>query len=253
MTLRVDLNCDLGEGCSNDAELMKYITSASIACGCHAGDVDTTRRTVELALKNNVAVGAHPGYADRENFGRLSQELDRGEIIDLVTKQIVALQNVCDEFGVKLAHVKPHGALYNQSAANPEIAISVAEAVKAVDPNLILFGLSLSPSITEAENIGLVTASEVFADRTYRSDGSLTPRTEPTALITDIETAVKQVVRMIRDQNAITTDGSVVPIKAETVCIHGDGEKAVEFAMAINKNLIENRIEISRLLLSAVH
>ncbi len=246
MTLRVNLNCDLGEGCDNDAELMKFISSANIACGFHAGDAETMRRTVELALKNNVAMGAHPGYADRENFGRLSQELDRKEIIDLVTDQIAALRSVCDEFDSRLTHVKPHGALYNQSANDTEIAAAIAEAVKTVDPKLILFGLSGSHSIAEAEHIGLVTASEVFSDRTYRSDGSLTPRTEPNALISDIETAAEQVIQMIRDQTVTATDGCTVTIKAETVCIHGDGEHAVEFARAINKKLTENRIEIRR-------
>lgn len=248
MTLRVDLNCDLGEGCDNDAELMKFISSANIACGGHAGDIDTMRRTVELALKNNVAIGAHPGYADRENFGRLSQELNRKEIIDLITDQIADLQSVCDEFDVKLTHVKPHGALYNQSAKNPEIAAAVAEAVMSVDQQLLLFGLASSLSISEAQRVELRTASEVFADRTYQNDGSLTPRTEPYALITAINESVEQVLDMLKYGRVRTVDAVMIQIKAETVCIHGDGEKAIEFAMAINKKLIENGIEIDPLI-----
>lgn len=247
MTLRVDLNCDLGEGCGNDAELMKYISSANIACGGHAGDIDTMRRTVELALNNNVAIGAHPGYADRENFGRVSQELNRKEIFDLVTGQIAALQNVCDEFGAKLTHVKPHGALYNQSAKNTETAAAIAEAVKAVDHRLILFGLASSYSISEAERIGLRTASEVFADRTYQSDGSLTPRTERNALITDPKTSLEQVLNMVKYGRVRSMEAIMVAIKSETICIHGDGEHAVEFAKAINQTLIESGIEIHRI------
>lgn len=244
MTLRVDLNCDLGEGCGNDAELMKYISSANIACGGHAGDSDTMRRTVELALKNNVAIGAHPGYADRENFGRRSQELNSDEIIDLITNQIPALQSICDEFDVKLTHVKPHGALYNQSARDAKIAAAVAEAVMSVDQQLILFGLASSLSITEAQRVGLRTASEVFADRTYQNDGSLTPRTEPDALITNTQTSVEQVLDMVKYGRVRSLDAIMVAIKPETICIHGDSSNAVEFAKSIKRALIENDIEI---------
>lgn len=244
MTLRVDLNCDLGEGCDNDAELMKFISSANIACGGHVGDIDTMRRTVELALKNNVAIGAHPGYVDRENFGRHSQELGRDEIIDLITNQIAALQVVCDDFGARLYHVKPHGALYNQSAKSTEIAAAIAEAVKAVDPKLILFGLASSHSITEAQRIGLRTASEVFADRTYKNDGSLTPRTEPNALITDPKASLEQVLTLVKYGRVRSLDSIMVSINPETICIHGDGSHAVEFAKTINQSLRESGIEI---------
>lgn len=244
MTLRVDLNCDLGEGCDNDAELMKFISSANIACGGHTGDLDTMRRTVELALKNNVAIGAHPGYNDRENFGRLSQELGRDEIIALITEQIAALQIVCDEFDTRLTHVKPHGALYNQSAKNTEIATAIAEAVMLVDPQLVLFGLASSHSITEAQRIGLRTASEFFADRTYNSDGSLTPRTEPNAMITDTKTSLEQVLNTVKYGRVRSLYAIMVAIEPETICIHGDGEHAVEFAKTISQSLRENGIEI---------
>ena len=247
MTLRVDLNCDLGEGCGNDAELMKYVSSANIACGAHAGDIDTMRRTVELAPENNVAIGAHPGYADRENFGRFSLDLNRDEIINLVAEQVGLLQSVCDEFGVDISHIKPHGALYNQSAKSIEIAAAIAEAVMLIDPHLVLFGLAGSCSITEAERIGLRTASEVFADRTYQSDGSLTARTEPNALITNTDASIEQVLNMVKYDRVRSVDAIMVQIKGETICIHGDGEHAVEFAKTINQKLTEKGVEIHSL------
>lgn len=242
--LGIDLNCDLGEGCGNDAELMKLVSSANIACGGHAGDAETMRRTVDLAMKNGVAVGAHPGYPDRENFGRLPIEMSAVEIKGLVTEQIGALDKIAAAAGGKLKHVKPHGALYTRSARDPEIAASIAEAVGGFDNKLVLFGLSDSYSITEAEKLGLRTASEVFADRTYQTDGSLTPRTSANALITDEETAVTQTLDMIKYGRVRSVDAIMIRIKAETVCIHGDGEHAVEFARSIRFALIESSIEI---------
>lgn len=244
MTLRVDLNCDLGEGCGNDSELMKYISSANIACGGHAGDIDTMRRTVELAIENNVAIGAHPGYADRENFGRFPFDLNRNEIIDLVAEQVGLFQSICREFDVGISHIKPHGALYNQSAKSKDIAAAIAESVKLVDTNLVLFGLAGSCSITEAERIGLRTASEVFADRTYQSDGSLTSRAQPNALITNTNASIEQVLDMVRYRRVRSVDSIMVAINPETVCIHGDGPHAVAFAKTVNKTLIENGIKI---------
>ncbi len=244
MLVSIDLNCDLGEGCGNDAELMKYISSANIACSGHAGDAATMRRTVELALEKNVAIGAHPGYKDRSNFGRSAMDISREEIADLITEQVNALAKICGEFGTTIRHVKPHGALYNQSAKDPEIALAIAEAVKQIDGDLILFGLSGSHSIAEAERIGLRTASEVFADRTYQNDGSLTPRSEPNALITDTQASMEQVLNMIKYGRVRTTDGIMLSIVAETICIHGDGQHAVEFARSINKALAEEGFSV---------
>lgn len=238
--LAVDINCDLGEGCGNDAELMKYITSANIACGYHAGDLDTMRRTVELAIANDVRIGAHPSYPDRENFGRTPMSLPPDEVRQIVTDQLAALEPICVELGGQLHHVKPHGALYNQAAKDRELAAAIADAVASFDRRLVLYGLSGSFLISEAESAGLRTASEVFADRTYRGDGTLTPRTEPNALIGDTRTAVGQVLQMIREQNVTAVSGETVPIRAETICIHGDGEHAVEFARAINQALSPN-------------
>ena len=233
----VDLNSDMGEGCPNDAELMRYVSSANIACGYHAGDADTMRRTIDLALADRVAIGAHPGYRDRENFGRTTMSLPPEEVIDLVAEQIRSLEEICLQRGAKLHHVKPHGALYNQAAKDKDLAAAIAEAVTSFDSNLILYGLSGSYLISEAESAGLNTASEVFADRTYRPDGTLTPRSEPNALITNARQCVEQVVQMVESRTVTATDGSVIGIKADTICVHGDGENAVEFARAIRQAL----------------
>jgi len=241
----IDLNCDLGEGCGSDAELMRYISSANIACGFHAGNEDTMRRTVELALKHGVAIGAHPGYADPDNFGRTQMNLAPTEVRQLIFDQLEALQRVCASVGAKIRHVKPHGALYNQAAKDRELASVVVAAVAEWDRNLIFYGLSGSEMITEAAKVGLRTASEVFADRTYQSDGSLTPRNEPNALITETETSLTQVLDMIRYGRVRSTDAIMVAIKCETVCLHGDGDHAVEFTSLIRDQLVENGITIT--------
>ena len=242
--LSIDLNCDMGEGCGNDAELMKYISSANVACGFHAGDRQTMRETVELALANNVAVGAHPGYPDRENFGRYAMELSSKEVFDLVIEQIEALREVCEESGAILHHVKPHGALYNQAAKDGELASAIAEAVARYDPNLILYGLSGSLLIAEGEAAGLKTASEVFADRTYQFDGSLTPRTDSNALISDVAESIGQVMQMIETQTVRALTGENVSLRPDTVCIHGDGEHAVEFTKAIREALANAGVRV---------
>ena len=242
--LSIDLNCDVGEGCGNDAELLKLVSSANIACGFHAGDAETMRRTCELAIENGVAIGAHPGYPDRENFGRQVMHLACDEVSQIVLDQISALSEIAKSAGGKLTHVKPHGALYNQSARDPDLARSIASAVHTFDPELTLFGLSGSHSIREAEQLGVQTASEVFADRTYQTDGSLTPRTEPGALIHDRERTSFQVLDMIKYGRVRSMDAIMIPIVADTVCIHGDGENAVEVARSIRNALTRNNIVI---------
>ncbi len=233
--LTIDINCDLGEGCANDAELMKFISSANIACGYHAGDADTMQKTVDLAIEEGVFIGAHPGYPDRENFGRTAMEMTPKVVHQMVTDQLSVLNEITRSAGGRLNHVKPHGALYNQSAIEPELAAAIANAVQDFDNDLILFGLSGSVSITEAAKLGLRTASEVFADRTYQTDGTLTPRSRPDALIRDTDKAVTQVLDMIKYGRVRSVDAIMIPIVAETVCIHGDGKKAVEFARLINR------------------
>ena len=229
-----DINCDMGEGIGNDELIIPFINSVNIACGYHAGDEDTMKKTVELALKNNIKIGAHPSYMDRENFGRTDFHLPSQQLYDLVTTQVFLLDKIVKTAGACLHHVKPHGALYNMSAKDVSLATVIAKAVKDFDSNLILVGLSGSDSINEAKKIGLKTASEVFADRTYQNDGTLTPRSQSHALIEEVDNAVKQVLQMIKKGMVTTTSGKTIPIIAETICIHGDGKHAVEFAKAIH-------------------
>lgn len=243
----IDLNCDLGEGCVSDAELMPLISSANIACGYHAGDLDTMKRTVDLALEYGVAIGAHPGYRDRENFGRTEMNLPADEIRSIISDQISTLNEIVTNAGGRISHVKPHGAFYNQSAKDAELAAVIARTVYDIDAKLFLYGLSGSHSISEAEKAGLRTASEVFADRTYQTDGSLTPRTQSDALITNENAAVEQVLDMIKYGRVRSTDAIMIEIVAETVCIHGDGEHAVEFAFLIKRRLAERGILIRAL------
>jgi UPF0271 protein len=231
----------MGEGMDNDALIMPYILSANIACGYHAGDEETMRETMELATRSGVAVGAHVSFYDRENFGRKEMQLSPEETHDIVIRQLEIIDKVAGSMGIKLAHVKPHGALYNMSARDKELAATIAGAIREYDPSLVLFGLSNSHSIAEAKKLGLQTASEVFADRTYRDDGSLTPRSQPGALIEDIDKAVEQVLQMINSGTVTTTSGKEIPILAETICIHGDGKHAAFFARAIYKQLMTAR------------
>lgn len=232
-----DLNCDMGEGIGNDELIIPYVTSANVACGYHAGDKDIMRKTILLAKKYNVNIGAHPSFLDRENFGRTEVKASPEEVYQLVIKQIYLLQIIAEECNAKMDHVKPHGALYNMAARDRALASAVASATKDADQNLILFGLSNSCLIGEAKAIGLKTASEVFADRTYQDDGSLTPRTQPNALIENIAQVIEQVLKMVKERKVKTVSGKEIPITAETICIHGDGTHAVEFARAINKTL----------------
>ena len=237
--MRPDINCDLGEGIGNDELIIPFITSANIACGYHAGDIDTMHQTIAACLKHNVSIGAHPSFLDRENFGRTEIAMPLDELYELIIQQLIIFFEVADSFGEKINHVKPHGVLYNMSAKDALIANIIAKAVNDFDSNLILYGLSGSHSISEANAIGLKTASEVFADRTYQDDGSLTPRSKPDALITDVEKMIEQISQMTKDGNITTTSGKSIPIKAETICIHGDGKHAIEFAKAIHTLILK--------------
>lgn len=228
----------------NDSALMDYVSSVNIACGFHAGDASVIRKTVETAVEKGVKIGAHPSYADLQGFGRRAIKMSADEIFDIVLYQVAALKGICEALGSRLNHVKPHGALYNTAAKDTSVAAAIAEAVKKIDSGLIFYGLSGSFLISEAERIGLPTASEVFADRTYKTDGTLTPRTESNALIHDSKQAVAQVLEMIFEQKVTATDGAKIALKAETVCIHGDGANALEFAKIINAELTRCGINI---------
>ena len=230
----IDINCDMGEGMPTDIALLPFITSANIACGFHAGNGDTIRRTILAALRFNVHVGAHPSFRDRENFGRKEMHLSADKLYAIVIEQLIKLDLIARETGALLHHVKPHGALYTMAAKDASMARTIAQAVKDFDEGLVLYGLSGSHLISEAGALGLRTASEVFADRTYREDISLTPRSEAGALIKDEETCIRQARQMVHEGTVTTTTGKVVPITAETICIHGDGTHAVAFARAIH-------------------
>ena len=240
----IDINCDLGEGYPHDAELMQYISSANIACGFHAGDEETIKRTIDLCLINKVAIGAHPSFKDRANFGRINRQLSDGELYDLVAEQITLLQAHCKQAGTKLHHVKPHGALYNMAAINSSMSCFIAAAIKEVDASLIVYGLSNSELLIEAKKLGLVTAAEVFADRTYQADGTLTPRSMPNAIITIVEESLQQCLQMINSKIVTSINNTIVPVIADTICIHGDGNHAIDFAKSLYHFLINNNIHL---------
>lgn len=246
---KIDLNCDMGESygvykIGNDQEILKFITSANIACGFHAGDPTTMSKTVKLALENKVAIGAHPGLPDLSGFGRRNINISSREAYDMVVYQIGALNAFIKSEGGKMQHVKPHGALYNMAAKSPSLAKAIAEAIYKVDPELILFGLSGSELIKAGELIGIHTANEVFADRTYQQDGSLTPRSQPNSLVIKEDDAVNQVIRMIKEGKVLCQQGFDIPISADTVCIHGDGQHALVFAEKIKNKLEMNGIKL---------
>jgi 5-oxoprolinase (ATP-hydrolysing) subunit A len=238
---RIDLNCDLGEGAGHDAELMPLITSANIACGAHAGNLETIIETVELAAKHRVMIGAHPGYFDLENFGRTERAITPQEAGRLVLMQIEQLFEVA---GSKLRHVKLHGALYHQVSRDSHLADGVVSDLARLWPDLILFAFAGSQLARTASARGLRIAEEVFADRTYQPDGSLTPRNQPNALITDAAAAAAQVLSMVQRGVVKTTDGTEIPITAETICLHGDGANAVAFAHRLRKELTDAGVAV---------
>lgn len=248
----IDINCDMGESFGSyrlgrDEEVLDYITSANIACGFHAGDPGTMRKTVLLALQKNVGIGAHPGFQDLIGFGRREIKVSPIEAYELVVYQIGALAAFVHAEGGKLQHVKPHGALFNMAAKNAELAAAIAEAVYKVNPELILFGLSGSELVKAGKQLGLRTANEVFSDRTYQHDGSLTPRSEALSLIKDQETAISQVVSIVKEGKVTSIQGTDVHLKANTICIHGDGETALEFAKNMMHTLTVQGIRIAKI------
>ena len=238
--LRVDLNCDLGEGMPNDEPLMAYISSANIACGAHAGSIDTIRRTIGLAIENGLAVGAHPSYNDTANFGRVDL-LDQGLSMDQLKKdiesQLEIFTKVCAEFSIRPSHIKPHGALYNRAARDEEVARLIASIVQEMDFAPLLYGLSGSIHAEIARDYGLRYIQEVFADRTYQKDGTLTPRTVKGALIENLDKSLEQVISMVGFGRVTAMDGTELAIKADSICIHGDGKNALDFARFIRSSL----------------
>lgn len=234
----IDINCDMGEGVGNDQLIMPFITSANIACGGHAGNKKTMRETIMLAIRHNVNIGAHPSFKDRKNFGRTEMNVPPEQVYQLIYDQLKTLKSIADEQGAELHHVKPHGALYNMAAKDKKMAKTIAYAVHDFDLDLILYGLSGSYLISEGNKSGLKTVSEVFADRTYQDDGSLTPRSWANALINDEQACLKQVREMVEEGRVTTVSGKKIMVKADTVCIHGDGVHAVRFAEEIYDRFI---------------
>lgn len=242
MPLTVDLNCDMGESfgawtLGHDAVLMPFITSANIACGFHAGDPAVMKRTVRAALQHHVALGAHPGLPDLVGFGRRNMDISAEEAFDLTVYQLGALNAVAKAEGGRLHHLKPHGALYNMAATSAALAEAIAEAVYKVQPELVLYGLANSELTKAGDKLGLRTAHEVFADRTYQANGTLTPRRQPDALITDAGLAIAQVLRMVQAGTVRSQQGPEVAIRADTVCLHGDGAHALAFAQHLHQEL----------------
>ncbi|HWZ15585.1 MAG TPA: 5-oxoprolinase subunit PxpA [Mucilaginibacter sp.] len=245
----IDLNCDMGEAFGNypmlnDEILMDYITSANIACGFHAGDPEVMQQTVAMAIKKGVAIGAHPGLPDLQGFGRREMKISANEAYQMTLYQIGALSGFVKAARGKLHHVKAHGALYNMAAKDAGLAKAIVEAVHDFDPSLIVYGLANSEMIKWAKQIGMRTASEVFADRTYQDDGSLTPRSQNNALITDEQQSITQVMMMVKQQQVISVNNKTIPLNAETLCLHGDGSHAVEFAKLISTKLKSEGISI---------
>ena len=247
--MNIDLNCDMGEGygiyeLGLDEEAMPLVSSANIACGFHASDPGTMHRTVRLARRYGVAVGAHPSFPDRVGFGRRHLAASPGEIRDDVVYQVGSLWGFCRAEGVQLRHVKPHGALYNAAATDLATALAVAEAVKAVDSELWLVCLAGSALVEAARRTGLRHVQEAFADRAYAGDGTLVPRSVPGSVIDDAVRVEERVARMVRDRKVISIDGAEVPIDAGTICVHGDTPGAVGLIRAIRARLERERIAI---------
>lgn len=250
--LRVDLNCDMGESfglwkMGQDEAIMPYISSANIACGFHAGDPGTMRRTVALAIEHGVAIGAHPGLPDREGFGRRTMRVSASEVYDMVVVQIGALAAVAASQGARVHHVKAHGALYHQSAEDEGLANALAHAVRDVDPSLILIAQAGSVQVAIARELGLRVGEEVFADRSYQDNGRLTPRQLSGAMIEEADQAVEQALSLIQDGSGQSVSGARITLNADTLCIHGDQPKALVFVRSLSAALKAHGIRIQAL------
>jgi UPF0271 protein len=244
MKLSVDINADLGEGAGYDEELFELISSANIATGFHAGDSDSMHAAVSAAKKHGVAIGAHPSFFDRENFGRKELKISNSEVFDAVAYQLGVFQAIASAVGARTNHVKPHGALYNMAVRDQDLADAIARAIESVDPKLILFAPDKSELARAGEVHGLQIAREIFADRNYLNDGWLVPRTRPDALLRDPNEAAERVMRMLREGKVRSVEGRDVDVRGETICIHGDTPGAVEFARKLRSQLEREGVKI---------
>lgn len=250
--MRIDINCDMGESfgpwkMGADDDVMPYITSANVACGAHAGDPRVMRRTVRAAKQHGVSVGAHPGFADLQGFGRREMQVDPSEVEDALIAQVGALAAIARAESVPLRHVKAHGALYNMAARDRRLADAIAAAIKACDTSLVMFGLPKSALIEAGIASGLRVAAEGFADRAYEPDGALTPRSRPGAVIHDPAVVVDRAVRMVRDGIVLTPAGQEIPLKVDTLCVHGDTPGAAELVKQIRAGFQAAGIQVRSL------
>ncbi len=248
----IDLNCDMGESADPvrveiDSELLQIVTSANIACGGHAGDASTMNATVRAATARIVAVGAHPGYPDRPGFGRAEMEMPAEAIEETVADQILALKACADRLGAPVTHVKPHGALYHAAMKKQQVAEGIARAVQRTLPEAILVGQAGNPVLDMWRSMGRRVAAEAFADRLYEPDGTLRSRTKPGALVSDPTAAAVQALRIARGEGAIAADGSVIPVRAETICIHSDTPGSVGIAREVRRRLEAAGVSIAPL------
>jgi 5-oxoprolinase (ATP-hydrolysing) subunit A len=245
MKLSIDLNADLGEGAGHDEELFELISSANIATGFHAGDSDSMHAAVSAGKKHGVAVGGHPSFFDRENFGRKELKVSNQEVFDAVVYQLGVFQAVASAVGVQPSHVKPHGALYNMAVRDDKLADAIARAIESVDPKLILFAPDNTELARAGEAHGLQVAREIFADRNYLNDGWLVPRTRADALLHDPKEAAERVLRMLREGKVRSVEGRDIDVRGETICVHGDTPGAVEFARELRLQLEREGVRIS--------
>jgi 5-oxoprolinase (ATP-hydrolysing) subunit A len=245
MKLSIDLNADLGEGAGHDEELFELISSANIATGFHAGDSDSMHAAVSAAKKHGVAVGAHPSFFDRENFGRKELKVSNQEVFDAVAYQLGVFQAIASSVDVQPNHVKPHGALYNMAVRDDKLADAIARAIESVDPKLILFAPDKTELARSGEAHGLQVAREIFADRNYLNNGWLVPRTRSDALLRDPKEAAARVLRMLREGKVRSVEGRDVDVRGETICVHGDTPGAVEFARELRSRLEHEGVRIS--------
>lgn len=250
MNAKIDFNCDMGESfgiyrLGQDSEVVKYITSANIACGFHAGDPNWINATVKLVEEHDVAVGAHPGFPDMSGFGRRNISATPGEIRNDVIYQMGALQAFTTT--KKLQHVKPHGAMYNIAAVDKAVAMSICEAALEVDPNVILLALANSSWVRLAEDMGLRVAREAFADRALCVDGTLTPRSQPGAVLHDVGEIVERSLRIVTESKTVAFTGEVIDVEADSICLHGDTPGAVDLARALHDALTKEGVTITSL------
>ena len=250
--MEININCDLGESSKlhsteNDPLLLEIVNSANIACGYHAGDKSTMEKTIEISKKNNVSIGAHPSFNDRENFGRKKLNLPPDEIKKIVIDQINILSNIANNKGVKVTHIKPHGALNNMACENYDLAKIIAETIIEVDKELIFLVPTGSQMEKVGKKLGMKIAAEIFADRNYEDDGNLVSRSKKNALITDPEIAKKHVIKMVEKQALNCYSGKQIPCEIDSICVHGDGKSAVNTAKKIKEGLIASGVTLNPL------